>query len=156
MASPFFQWLQATELAQAVAKSNHLVGAGLQIVHIVGLVLLLASVLLIDLRALGLVLRRQTLAEVGKETTRLLWLGLALAAISGSLIFITSAARYVDNGAFDLKIALLLSALVVQLAIQRKWSTAATVDAAAPRAAAALSLLLWFGVAGAGRAIGYI
>jgi hypothetical protein len=156
MAYPVFQALQASALAQAVAKSNHLVGAGLQIVHITGLLLLLAGVLLIDLRALGLVLRGQSLRTLGAETSRVLWLGLGLAAASGALIFLTSAVRYAGNGAFELKIALLLAAIGVQYLVQRRVFAREDGNPAAVRSAAILSLVLWFGVAAAGRAIGYI
>lgn len=156
MTYPLLHAVQTSSLAVAVAKSNHLVGAGLQIVHITGLLMLLASALLIDLRALGLVLREQSLRVVSADASRLLWLGLALAAASGSLIFIASAVRYAGNGAFDVKIALLAAAIVVQLAAHRWLFARDGSSRGAVRLTAVLSLILWFGVAGAGRAIGYI
>lgn len=156
MAYPLFQTLQASGLAQAVAKSNHLVGAGLQIAHIAGLLLLLSSALLIDLRALGLVLRGQSLPALGAEVTRVLWLGLGLAAVSGGLIFLSSAVRYAGSSAFDLKVVLLVLAVVVQFSAQRWLFARENSGVFAVRGAALLSLALWFGVAGAGRAIGYV
>lgn len=156
MIPSFLQTLQASGIAQAVAKSNHLVGAGLQIVHITGLLLLLASAVLIDLRALGLVLRGHSLRALGSEASRVLWLGLIVAVASGGLIFVASAVRYAGNSAFDLKIVLLALAIAVQLGAQRWLFSREDSDALAVRGVAVLSLALWFAVAGAGRAIGYI
>lgn len=156
MPSSIFGALQASGVAQAVAKSNHLVGAGLQIVHVLGLLLLLASVLLISLRAFELVLRRQSLAEVGAQSARLLWVGMALASLSGGLIFLSSAVRYAGNSAFDLKVAFLVAAIILQIITHRSVIVATPPRPLAVKSTAALSLLLWFGVAVAGRAIGYI
>jgi hypothetical protein len=158
MEHAFFLALQQSALAHAVAHSNHLVGAGLQIVHVIGLILLLASVVLLNLRANGLGLRQQAAGPVVHETARLLWTGLALAGASGTLIFLSSAVRYVDNAAFDWKVVLLGTALVLQIAADRGLRTVEAGSAASLRgkALAAGAALAWLGVASAGRAIGYI
>jgi hypothetical protein len=156
MPFPVFQTLQASAVAQAVAKSNHLVGAGLQVLHIGGFLLVLTAVVLLNLRALGLILRGQRLAMVCAEAQRLLWLGIGIALVSGVLIFLASAIRYSGNAAFDLKIGLLLIAVPTQLVIQRRIFAAEGRRPAALRAAALVSLALWFCIAIAGRAIGYV
>lgn len=153
-----FLMLQNSSLGRAVAHANHLVGASLQIVHVTGLILLLASVVLLNLRASGLGLRQQPARTVVRETARLLWIGLALAAGSGALIFVSSAVRYVGNAAFDWKVLFLAIAVALQVAALR-----GTIDvqAGSPasiggRVLAGGAALAWLGVAGAGRAIGYI
>ncbi len=45
--------IQNSAVAHAVSKTNHMVGAGLQIVHVLGFILLLSSIVLISLRLLG-------------------------------------------------------------------------------------------------------
>ena len=45
------------------------VGAGLQIVHVMGLVALLASLVLISLHLVGLAFRHQPLTDIAKEAT---------------------------------------------------------------------------------------
>lgn len=154
----FFQALQNSAPARVVAQSNHLVGAGLQIIHVSGLILLLASVVLLNLRASGLGLRQQSAGLVVRETARLLWLGLALAAGSGVLIFLSSAVRYVDNAAFDCKVVFLAIAVLLQIAALRYLPKAPAGSAASlgGRILAAGAGLSWIGAAGAGRAIGYI
>lgn len=156
MAAGLFAEIQSSPIAQAVAKSNHLVGAALQIVHIAGLLLLLASVVLVGLRAYGLGLARQTPADIARGTARLFWTGLVLAAGSGALIFASSAVRYADNGAFDLKIGLLVLAVAAQVALLHRLRTGPAEPPVATRLVAGVAVLLWFGVAGSGRAIGYI
>lgn len=152
----FFRSLQASAVAQAVAKSNHLVGAALQVAHILGLLLLLASVLLLTLRAFGLGRPRLPAGPLVADTRRLFWIGFILMATSGSLIFLSSAIRYSTNAAFELKVLLLVAAIIAQLAAQRRLSREDSDGHPGARGAAVLTLVLWFGVAGAGRAIGYI
>ncbi|MFT4023619.1 MAG: VTT domain-containing protein [Flavihumibacter sp.] len=63
-----------------INASNHLVGATTQIVHVLGFVLLLASVVLINLRLVGWVFRRQRIADVDVDLNRLILVGLVTAA----------------------------------------------------------------------------
>jgi hypothetical protein len=150
--------LQQSQLALAVAHSNHLFAAGLQIVHVVGLILLTASVVLINIRAQGQGLAAYEAGPIVRETARLLWLGLALVAASGALIFAASAVRYANNSAFECKIVLLLAAVWLQWQADRRLVPVGA-GAPAPQSArwlAAGAALAWVGVAGAGRAIGYI
>src|SRR5262245_20387024 len=95
--------IQDSALAHAISKPNHLVAAGLQVVHVMGLILFLASLVLIALRLSGLVFVRQEVAQVANDVSRLMWLGLALTAISGTLMFIATPKLYFYNGAFALK-----------------------------------------------------
>lgn len=155
MAAPIFHALQDSALAHLVSKSHYLVGAGLQVAHIAGLILLLAAVLLIDLRLLGLGLKRQTLAQVATAATGLLWAGLGLAVLSGLPMFVSAAVKYADNPAYGIKLVLLVAAVSLQLLIQRRLLGDGE-PAPLARVAAVSSLLVWFGVAAAGRAIGFI
>jgi len=148
--------LQTSALGHAISKSHHLVGAGLQIVHVVAFMLLLASLVLISLRLLGLAFRHQPLQHVARDATRLIWLGLALTIISGSLMFIASPKLYFHNSAFALKMLLLLAAVFVQLTLVRKVAHSTMPHAVFTRASVSIALLLWFGVAFAGRIIGFI
>lgn len=149
-------WIQSTPLSHAISKSNHLLIAGFQVIHVMGFVLLLASLVLISLRLLGLILKQQTVPQVAAEATRLVWLGLGLAVGTGVLMFIGSPKHYFYNPAFDVKMLLLLLAVIVQALL---FGRVAASDAQKPwlaRTAVALSLFLWFAVSMAGRAIGFV
>jgi len=143
-------------LAHAIAKSNHLVTAALQVVHVIGFVLLLAALTLIGLRLLGIVLVRHAVPEVAAETSRLLWIGVTLSISSGVLLFLSGPVHYYYNRAFDLKMLLLLAALGVQVTLLRRVARYDAPPAALARITALLTLLLWFGVSWAGRAIGFV
>lgn len=147
--------LQDSALAHAISKSDHLVGAGLQVVHIFGIVLLLAALLLANLRLLGWVLPDTPLQVVAREARRFFVIGIALAAVSGTLIFIATAKLYGAKWVFWLKMALLAAALVTHVLLLSRVLRQENPSRAAARQAAVLSLALWFGVGFAGRLIGF-
>jgi hypothetical protein len=149
-------FIQSTTLSHAISKSNHLLIAGFQIFHVMGFVLLLAALVLISLRLLGLILQQQTVPQVAHQALRLLWSGLALAVASGLLMFIGSPRHYFYNPAFDVKMLLLLAAVIVQAALFRKVAKAETPSPWLARTSVALALVLWFAVSMAGRAIGFV
>jgi len=148
--------IQNSSIAHAISKSNHLVGAALQIVHVLGVILLLSSLVLISLRLLGFALRQQSIPDVARDAGRLMWVGLALAVISGTLMFVSSPRLYYYNEAFELKMLLLAFAVIVQLFLFRIVRTDAPVPVALTRSTVVLALLCWFGVGLAGRIIGFI
>ena len=150
--------IQMNGFARAITKSNHLVIAVLQIIHVFAFLLLLSSLVLMSLRLLGLVLQRQSIPQVTQGPTRLFWFGLSLAVVSGALMFVTGTKHYYYNRAFDAKmlLLLLLTAIVIQLALFQRVAVSESPRPALARASVAFSLLLWFGVAIAGRAIGFV
>lgn len=149
-------WVQDSALAHAISKTDHLVGAGLQIIHVMGLVALLASLVLISLRLMGVAFKHQPMSDIAREATKLVWLGLALTALSGTLMFIATPKLYFYNPAFRLKILLFFVAVIIQLALFRKASTETSTSPVLARATVSVSLLAWFSVAMAGRMIGFI
>jgi hypothetical protein len=148
--------LQTSALGHAISKSHHLVGAGLQIVHVIAFVLLLASLVLVSLRLTGLAFRQQAVQQVARDATRMIWLGLAFTILSGSLMFIASPKLYFHNPAFGLKMLFLLAAVLVQLTLFRRVARNSAPHPFLTRASVSIALLLWFGVAFAGRIIGFI
>ena len=149
-------WLQNSSLAHAISKTDHMVGAGLQIVHVMGLVALLASLLLISLHLLGLAFKHQPTADIAREAVRLVWVGLILTALSGTLMFIATPKLYFYNPAFRLKMLLFFVAVVLQLSLFRETALRPSPSPALARASVGISLAMWFSVAMAGRMIGFI
>jgi hypothetical protein len=148
--------IQISGFARAITKSNHLVIAVLQIIHVFAFLLLLSSLVLMSLRLWGLVLQRQSIPQVTQGPTRLFWFGLSLAVVSGALMFVTGTKHYYYNRAFDAKMLLLLTAVVFQLALFHRVSVSESPRPALAKASVAFSLVFWFGVAIAGRAIGFV
>lgn len=149
-------WIQESALAHAISKTDHLVGAGLQVVHVMGLVALLASLVLISLHLLGLAFKDHPTVEIAKESTRLVWWGLALTALSGTMMFIATPTLYFYNPAFRLKMLLFLLAVVVQLALFRRAAAQSSPTRSFAKISVAVSLAAWFSVAMTGRMIGFI
>lgn len=148
--------LQNSFIGQSVAKSNHLVGATFQVFHVLGFIALLASVALVNLRLLGYGLRAQTAPQIARETNLLVWLGFGFAVLSGIGMFFSAVELYYFNPAFKLKLLLLAIATVLQLTLFRKVALAENPSPALAKVSVLLSLVLWFGVGLAGRAIGYV
>jgi hypothetical protein len=149
-------WIQTSRLAHAIAESNHMLVASLQIVHVFGFIFLLAPLILISLRVFGWVLRDQCLDDVLGQAKKLSWLGLAMAVTSGLLMFLSAPLHYYSNWAFDAKIRLMLVALFIYviffIGIARRPSSHPRLA----RLTICLSILAWVAVCMAGRAIGFV
>jgi hypothetical protein len=150
---PLFQWLQYTPLAQTIRHSAALI-ALLEIVHLIGLTLLIGTILMVDLSLLGLGIGRQPVSRIARELNLFTVMGLAIMLVSGPLILTSEAIRCYKTPAFWLKMALLAIAITFHFTIHRKV-TLAEPPAPPPNArlVASLSLALWFGVALAGKGI---
>ena len=147
--------LEASALGQALRDSSWLFPA-IKAVHLTGVAVLLASIVALDLRLLGV---RRSLPVRRLAKRALPWAGgsFLLIAPSGLAMFVARAGELVSSPLFALKIcvifAALINAAVFHAAIFRGadgWDVDAMPPAAA-RASAALSLLLWFSVAACGR-----
>jgi hypothetical protein len=148
--------VQASSISHAVAKSNHLVIAVFQIVHVFGFIFLLAPSLLLALRLLGFVLPDQPIPGMLRASRRLVGLGLAMALTSGALLFLTGPLHYYENWAFDTKMVLLLAALLVQAAVFRVLGSRSGIPLTVARIGVSLSIVAWLAVSIAARAIAFV
>lgn len=128
-----------------------------EMVHLLGLAMLGGTLLLVDLRLLGLRLRGRPAAEVARELSPLSFASLVVLVLSGVLLVIDGPLRYYGNAAFRLKMLLLLVAITYSLTLHRRIvrSDNDRVTGAA-RIAAVVSLALWLSLGLAGRAIGFL
>ena len=126
--------------------------------HILGLALLVGPIVVLDLRVLG-VGRAVSVAGLSRTLTPILVTGLVLQIVSGLLLFTADASALVANPVFRIKAVLLVLGLANAIAFRRIWRHAlAGWDERPPalgRLQAALSIVLWFGVAICGRLIAY-
>lgn len=150
-----FHAVQGSEISKLIGRQDHLLGAIAQIFHIAGLILVLSPILIVSLRLLGLVLRKQSVNELVKATSAYIWVGLGLLAFSGALIFLPAADHYYPNPVFWFKYVLLALALLVHLTLYRKVTQGQNTSIALARFTGVLALVLWFGVAFSGRLIGF-
>jgi len=150
-----FKALQASTFSTYLGKQDHLFGAIAQLFHIGGLILVLAPILLISLRLLGVGLVKQTVPELVQATARWIWIGLAILAISGLAIFLPSASHYSSNPIFWFKFILLSVAILFHITWYRKVTQQVAPRPVIARPTAVLALTIWFGIAFAGRFIGF-
>jgi hypothetical protein len=150
---PVFEWLQHTYLAETIRHSATLI-AMLEIVHLIGMALLLGTILMVDLSLLGLGIGRQPVSRTARELDAFTAIGLGIMLGSGPFILCSEAVRCYKTPAFWVKMALLALAIAFHFTIHRGTARA---EPPAPRPSArivaGLSLALWFGVALAGKGI---
>lgn len=148
-----FQALDTSWLAEIVRASTWLF-ALTEVIHLIGITILLGTLSVLDLRLLGLGLKKQTISEVAEDTYPWTLGGLIVAVLSGSLLFVSEAARLYDSPPFALKISLFVIAVIFTYTFQRRMTKASSVTITSALGGL-LSLFLWFGVGFAGRAIAF-
>jgi hypothetical protein len=124
----------------------------LEIVHIVGIGLLLGSLVLVELRIWGRAaeLPIEPLARFG---LRLTGAGFALAAASGIVMFLSQPGELLANAPFLVKMALLVGAGLNALLFH--WRGGVRRDDAFGRGLTLVSLGLWLAIIICGRSIAY-
>jgi hypothetical protein len=148
-----FEWLQHTCLGVTIRHSPTLI-ATLEIVHLIGLTLLLGTILMVDLSLLGRGLEGQPVSRIARHLNRWTVAGLAIMLVSGPLILVAEAVKCYQSPAFWSKMALLAAAILFYFTVHRGVVLAdPPVSGSKARWTAVLSLALWTGVALAGKAI---
>jgi hypothetical protein len=132
--------------------------AVVETIHLLALAVLGGSVLIVDLRLLGILFRGESVRILGRDLNRLLAGSLTVMILSGIAMVSEEALKCYYSPAFRWKMAMLLAAILFHLTVHRKVmaQTDRSIPALGSRAAAAISLALWLGVGVAGRAIGFL
>ena len=158
---PFALWLSTTFPSVYIQEHNAWVIPLIQSIHIVGIAMVMGSVLLIDLRILGLggkdLTLRQTTERFGPWLTSSLWLLL----VTGILMVVGEPVRELVTFSFWLKMALVaigtVAALVFQGALRRhdqQWGDMLA-HRASVKTAAIVTFLIWLFIIVLGRLIAY-
>ena len=152
--------MDSTRWSALVRQSNWFFST-VDTVHTLGIILVAGTIMLLDLRLLGLALRSVPVAQVVARIVPSTLGGFGLMVVSGSLLFSTEAVKMYHSPAFRIKMLLLalagLNALIFHRTIYRDvahWDPASVVPARA-RLAGLLSLAFWIAIIAAGRAIAY-
>ncbi len=133
----------------------------IQTVHILSVAAVMGSVVLVNLRVLGLALPSQPASELTRRLMPWTWWALLSLATSGLISLFARPQRYLLNPVFGIKFSLLAPAVVLAVVFHaatskdaRFWEITRARRVSA-RLIAACSLVLWIGVAMAGRWIAY-
>jgi hypothetical protein len=156
----FLKWLEGLSVSVTVRESLWVFPA-LECIHIYSMILLVSIFAAFDLRLLGFSLNPQSPEPLSQLSRRLLrwgWLCFGINVITGSLIFASEPVKMSTNWAFQLKMGMVLLALVGHSVVLRfavKWEGAPTMPIEA-KLVGSFSLLLWIGVITASRWIAFI
>jgi hypothetical protein len=153
-------WLETLPLASYIGESFWF--PFLESVHVLTGTFLVGSILMVDLRLLGLAANQYPVSRIVREVIPWTYGACAVSVVAGIGLFITRASAYAANPAFQVKIAFLVLAginmAVFHLMTARnvaEWDHAARPTRGA-RFAGGCSLLLWIGVMLAGRWVGHL
>ena len=152
----FCQWVQFSDPLIAMRGSPWLFPV-IATIHLMGLSVIGGAVLLVDLRLLGLGLRRQPVAELAQDAERWLLGGLLVMISTGILLFMCFATKYYYLTFFWVKMAALFLVIIFTVSVRRRMAMAdeTRMDSARGKLVAVVSLSLWTTVALGGRYIGF-
>jgi uncharacterized membrane protein len=133
-----------------------------QSVHIMAVTVVMGSVLMMDMKLLGVVGQNQTVAAMNQRFLPWVWSALVVLLLSGAVLTIAEPGRELINNVFRLKMALVATVVVMtaihQSIVQRHadaWgATPAYLGKA--RVFAVISLAIWLAIAMCGRWIAYV
>ena len=156
----FLHWLNDTALSVALRESTWAEPI-VETIHVLTLTLFLGFTVLLDLRLLGVSMRRRRASEVIGELNPWLMGGFLVMMITGVLLFWGDPVAFYNSIFFKVKMLLLLLAgvnvLLFNATVGRKvveWDLDSETPGRA-KVAAIFSLVLWVAIIAAGRAIAY-
>jgi hypothetical protein len=147
----FCRWLQENSFL-ALINGTASTAAAVEIVHYFSMFILVGSMVIVDLRVLGLVARRQDAALLADTLFPWMWVSLALNFLSGFVMFAGSATAYYRNDIFYDKLGVVLLAIVANIIVRqkvRKWNQLPAMPVFA-KLIAVVSIGLWIGAIIAG------
>lgn len=155
-----FQWLYDSDLGVAM-RENALLFPWVEAVHVLALTIVVGSIVIFDLRLLGLASTKRAVGDVISDVMPVTWSAFVVAFITGFLLFTSNAVAYAHNGPFQWKVFLLgllgVNAAVFHGVVGKKldsWQH----DARTPwqaRISGLTSVTLWILVTVFGRWIGF-
>lgn len=123
--------------------------------HITSFALSIGTIMLVDLRLLGLGLRKQTGRQLVKDTGLWTLAGLIIVITSGLLIFSSDPIHYLYNQAFRFKITALLVGIIYNYTIHRKVAIS-DFSPGAGVVTGGISVLIWISVVFGGLWIAFV
>lgn len=116
-----------------------------ELCHYLGFFLLVGSIVLVDLRVLGIAGRGQTATSMAQQLFPWMWVGLVFAFVSGFFMFAADAVDFYGASFFRLKMLVLVIALVVGIFVEwqvPRWERQSAISVGA-KTIALISMLLW-------------
>jgi hypothetical protein len=148
------EWLQNNHTLLVICGYSP-IAAAFEVIHYVGVFVLVGIIVLVDLRVIGIAARKLGLSELAGQLFPYAWIGLAMVLASGFMMFTTSAADYYADHTFRIKMTVTALAIIFGLIVQKgaaKWGHAPSAPLLA-KCVAFVSILLLFGAILAGNQV---
>jgi len=153
----FLDWVAKSRWLVYIRDSSFGMPA-LQSVHLVGLTILLAAILVLNLRLVGLSMVDWSIPSLVRQLKPWSVGALTMVVASGIIMFLGNPEKYLASYPFLFKMTVLVFAILSQFGVLRRLSTmeAGATPGRREIFVAGLSLTLWFTVGWAGRAIAFV
>jgi hypothetical protein len=152
-----FAWIEASSLSTWIREADTILAfQGILVLHAWGMGFLAGGNAVVDLRILGAARRIPLPAMAGFFP--LLWMSFAASLISGVLLLIAYPTKALTNPLFYVKLVAVALAIGLMPVIRARVLRAQSAEESVPakgKALAAVSLVLWVVVIGAGRLLAY-
>ena len=138
--------LQHTEWATTIGESRELYGL-FAVVHYSAVFCCVGTIVLLDLRILGLAARNHALSSLAQQLRPVTWVAFGCAVVSGFLLFAPKAGSYVEVTPFHVKMLAIVLAVIPALVVEwrvPKWDLARAMPMTATLLAL-MSIVLWLG-----------
>lgn len=138
--------LQHAGWVTTLATSRWLYGL-VSVVHYSAVFFFVGTIVLLDLRILGVADRNHALSPLAAQLRPWTWIGFGAAVVSGFLLFAIEAGDYAAATPFRVKMLIILLAVIAALATEAnmsKWDRAPVMPVTA-RLVALISIVLWLG-----------
>ena len=115
------------------------------VIHYLTMFWFIGSVAIVDLRVMGVAAKKRNVAELATQVFPWAWTGMALALLSGFLMFTASAGDWAPDPVFHVKLLMITLSIVFVIIVQQlipKWAAMPEIPTWA-KLIALLSLLLW-------------
>lgn len=154
-----FKSLQGSAVGSAISASTWMFPT-IETVHVIAISTVIGSIVMVDLRLVGLASRERPVSAVTHDLLPWTWGAFALAAVTGLLLFSSRAADYMAVPAFVLKFVFMAIAAanmavfhVTTYRSVNRWNVGP--PALGARVAGGLSLALWAAIVVCGRKVGF-
>jgi hypothetical protein len=148
-------WCSTTAPIVFVRDSRYGMPA-VQSVHLVGITVFLAAILVLNLRLAGVGMMDWSLVLLERQLKPWAMGAVTLVILSGVLIFLGTPSKYLASNPFRVKMAVLCLAIVFHFGVLRRFVTGEPGSRWSRIVVAGASVTLWFLVGWAGRAIAFV
>ena len=157
----FCNWLSQTPISNVIQTVSWIIPMT-QSAHIIAITIVVGSVLMMDMKLLGVVGGGTTVGEMNRRFLPWVWTCLVLLLLTGTILTIAEPGRELINNAFRLKMLLIIAAIAVTLTFQEivrrgavHWDGQGG-SAWWGRLLALASMGIWIGIMICGRWIAYV